>query len=329
MESFALYCLIPALWAEKVSVRPSRGTANIVNTLVSIFDEAAAGKISVETKDQTAFVEACAAEPAVVLFTGRRTNAETVCRQLSREHLFMFFGKGYNPAVITEGANIRLAARDIVRARLFNGGQDCLAPDIVLVHASICDQFLQAVDEELAVYLKNLQGTLPGIHDDAVMLEAISYLLAHGEKINRGGAVDYTRRSLDPATVVFDSLQDLKPVEHFAPIFSIVKYETLDEVMAALLSAEYLENALGVTLYGVPEKQSMRLTADYMVSSDQSLSGSTASYEPFGGYGAESGFTLYGGKRLLGPINITETVTARWASRETPKRAGQLEDLHE
>lgn len=329
LESFALYCLIPSLWARKVSVRPSKGTANIVNTLVSIFDEATGGKVSVETTDQAEFVQQCAAEPAVVLFTGRRENAESVCRRLSRQHLFMFFGKGYNPAVITEHANIRVAAREVVRARMFNGGQDCLAPDIVFVHSSICDRFDQAVDDELAAYLDHAKGRLPGIHKESVLLEAISYLLEHGKRITRGGAVNYIHRTFDPAVVVFDHPHLVKPVEHFAPILTITKYGSLNEVMDVLLSSEYLENALGVTLYGVQEDQASRLSANYMVSSDQSLGSSTASYAPFGGYGAESGFTVHGGKRILGPMNVTEVVAERWVLRETVRTAGQLEDLHE
>ncbi|MBT2536268.1 aldehyde dehydrogenase family protein [Arthrobacter sp. ISL-69] len=329
LESFALYCLIPALWASKVSVRPSRGTANIVNTLVSIFDNATDGKVSVETTDQALFVQKCAAEPAVVLFTGRRSNAELVGKRLSRQHLFMFFGKGYNPTVVTADANVRQAARETVRARLFNGGQDCLAPDIVFVESSISQEFNKALQDELAAFLNQVQGALPALREDSVMLGAISYLLEHGDNITLGGAVNYAARTIEPAIVFFDGIHGIKPVEHFSPIFTVGRYETFDEVMTALLSPPYLENALGVTLYGVEDKHASRLAASYMVSSDQSLGSSSASYEAFGGYGPESGYTVYDGKRVLGPINITEAVANYWISREPLRAAGQLEDLHE
>lgn len=57
---------------------------------------------------------------------------------------------GKSPAIITSDADLNWAAKAIAWGKFLNGGQTCVAPDYVLVSASIRDQFVQKLSEAVA-----------------------------------------------------------------------------------------------------------------------------------------------------------------------------------
>ncbi|NJM96795.1 MAG: aldehyde dehydrogenase [Phormidesmis sp. RL_2_1] len=52
---------------------------------------------------------------------------------------------GKNPCIVTEKADVAVAARRIVWGKCFNAGQTCVAPDYLLVQAKVKDQLLAAI----------------------------------------------------------------------------------------------------------------------------------------------------------------------------------------
>ncbi|MDJ0916400.1 MAG: aldehyde dehydrogenase family protein [Woeseiaceae bacterium] len=52
---------------------------------------------------------------------------------------------GKSPAIIDETANLKTAARNVVWGKFCNNGQTCIAPDYLVVHESIRDEFLNEV----------------------------------------------------------------------------------------------------------------------------------------------------------------------------------------
>ena len=52
---------------------------------------------------------------------------------------------GKSPAIVEKDANIPVAARRIVLGKFLNAGQTCIAPDYVLVHQEIKEQFFTAL----------------------------------------------------------------------------------------------------------------------------------------------------------------------------------------
>ena len=56
---------------------------------------------------------------------------------------------GKSPAVVDEHADVKAAAERITFGKFLNGGQTCVAPDYVLVHASKEQEFLERVRETL------------------------------------------------------------------------------------------------------------------------------------------------------------------------------------
>ena len=54
-----------------------------------------------------------------------------------------------SPTIVTQNANLKVAARRIVFGKLTNGGQTCVAPDYLYVHSSIRDDFVKALKIEI------------------------------------------------------------------------------------------------------------------------------------------------------------------------------------
>src|SRR6185369_6686317 len=52
---------------------------------------------------------------------------------------------GKSPCVVEEDANIKVAARRIGMTKFSNAGQMCVAPDYVLVHETIKDEWVEAL----------------------------------------------------------------------------------------------------------------------------------------------------------------------------------------
>lgn len=305
LESFAIYCLVPSLWATEVRLRPAHGTETIMARVVELLGKAAPCPVTVDTSAQSTFVDSVAAQPSLVLFTGRRSNAESILRRLGDRHVFLFFGRGVNPIVVNRGADLAAVAKDVIISRLFNGGQDCLAPDLVLVHERIADDLVRHVVDAAETYLRTNEGTLAPLVKDETLMGALSYLTANADALVAGGTVDYRRRTFTPAVLTVGESGRVRPVEHFAPIVSLATFGSTSEVMDLLQTPYYLENGFGVSMYAFDEAVARSLAGHYMVALDQSLADAATPYEPFGGHGVESGFVVHRGRRICGPINIT------------------------
>lgn len=63
--------------------------------------------------------------------------------------MFLFSGSGVNPMVITETADVALAAQKAVEAGVYNTGQDFGRSELHLVHQAIVKEFLEELKQSL------------------------------------------------------------------------------------------------------------------------------------------------------------------------------------
>jgi len=52
---------------------------------------------------------------------------------------------GKNPVIVSEKANVKLAAKRILWGKYAAAGQTCIAPDYALVHESVAQDFVEAL----------------------------------------------------------------------------------------------------------------------------------------------------------------------------------------
>ena len=137
---------------------------------------------------------------------------------------------------VDETAKIRLAARRIVFGKYLNCGQTCVAPDFILCHASVKDQFVEAVKEEISrQYGENpLENPDYGrIVNEKHFRRLLS--LIQRDKVVVGGRSDAATCRIEPTVLdKVDWTDGVMQEEIFGPIMPILTYERLEEVIARL-----------------------------------------------------------------------------------------------
>jgi acyl-CoA reductase-like NAD-dependent aldehyde dehydrogenase len=88
-----------------------------------------------------------------ILFTGGTAVAKEVMKSAARflTPLTLELG-GRNAVVVSDKANVELAAKRTAWAKFANAGQICLAPNVVVVHEAVYEQFVAAVNS-VCVYI--------------------------------------------------------------------------------------------------------------------------------------------------------------------------------
>ena len=67
---------------------------------------------------------------------------------------------GKSPVIVSDKANIKLAAKRITWGKFFNAGQTCMCTDYALVHEGVLDEFLEA--------MKKVRLQAPLVHENVM-----------------------------------------------------------------------------------------------------------------------------------------------------------------
>ncbi len=109
-----------------------------------------------------------------------------------------------NPVFVAADANIDLAAKRTVWGRMMNAGQQCIAPDYVLIEASVEAAFL----ERCRHWVREFYGPDPKANHtvgrivNAKHFERLQTVLAtHGGTVVAGGDVDASARYIAPSVI--------------------------------------------------------------------------------------------------------------------------------
>ena len=139
---------------------------------------------------------------------------------------------GKNPCVIDNTIKVSLVAKRIVWGKFLNAGQTCVAPDYILIHSAIKDQFLTALAEELEkAYGKNMVDSpdLARIINDK-NFDRLTDML-EGEAVVIGGQIDKEQRYIAPTVIDNPSLDSaVMKDEIFGPILPVIPYQTQQDI---------------------------------------------------------------------------------------------------
>ncbi len=312
LYSYVLYLAVPCLYADQVVFRPSSQVRDTVAALHEFLSPHHGLPITITLDSQRDFVAGPVMDADVVVFTGTYQNAETIRRELAPEQLMTFMGSGINPVIVAPGADLELACEDIATIRLFNSGQDCLAPDIIWVHADLIDEFLTRMRTILSE-LRYGPNDCPlsdysSLSYDSALTAGVTYLMRHREAIHFGGEIDLAGRRLSPTIVVWPSHREARIAEFFAPIFNVCSYT--DEACAAdvLGSGVYAERALGATVYGMAPRIEAALRRKHTVTVNETLLTIDDGNAPFGGNGPMANYVARGRTLHHEPVLISKAI---------------------
>lgn len=326
LYAYVLYLLVPALYSDRVVFRPS---SHIRDACVALHEHLApihGLDLELSPLTQRDFLTGPAGDSAVVVFTGTYANAETVRAALRPEQLMLFFGQGINPVIVGAAADLDHAAADVVAIRMINNGQDCFGPDVVLVHDSIADAFLDRLHRRLGAlrygpYIDPEADYGPLLYD-AALGTAVSHLHRAADAIVHGGSVHLRERHLEPTVLRRPLPAKLTCDELFAPIFNVVTYPDDDALHRALRSPYFEERAMGAMVYGVRPATVELLLERHHVCENTTLLAADDGNRPFGGRGIRANYVAVGGSRRAEPLLVSKAVAdhlggrvdARWES---------------
>lgn len=156
---------------------------------------------------------------------------------------------GKSPTIIDESANLKLAAKQVALGKMINAGQTCIAPDYVLAHASVAEQFASELKKEVERVLsleENHYAKL--IHNKH--FEQQEKWLADTE-ILWGGKRDKDKRFFEPTLVKPKENSSLMKEEIFGPILPLFTFQSLEEARRIIL-----ENPHPLALYLFTKRKS-------------------------------------------------------------------------
>lgn len=171
-----------------------------------------------------------------IFFTGSVAVGKIVMRAASERltPITLELG-GKSPVIVDQTANLDVAAKRITWGKFSNNGQTCVAPDYVVVHETVYEQFVKKVKETIRTfYGKNPQKSddygriINGKHLDRLH----QLLKLEKDNITFGGNVDPEDRYIEPTiieNVTWDS--PIMEDEIFGPILPIMSYNSLHQII--------------------------------------------------------------------------------------------------
>ncbi|KYG65346.1 succinate-semialdehyde dehydrogenase [Bdellovibrio bacteriovorus] len=239
-----------------------------------------------------------------VTFTGSSNGGRSVATEAAKNLKKIVLELGGSDAyLVLEDADVEMAAKTCVKARLVNCGQSCVAGKRFIVHEKIAKDFIQHFVNEMKA---SEIAPLASKKFQKTIIEQVEKLKSWGGKVVLGGTAPQGEGAYYPATVIVfeNNHPELHAEEVFGPVASIIIAKSTQEALDFANSSPY---GLGGGIFTSDLKKGKELVekelqAGFVVVNDYVKSDPRI---PFGGV-KESG---YG--RELGHFGILEFVNIK------------------
>ena len=144
---------------------------------------------------------------------------------------------GKSPCIVDKSANLKHAARRIAWGKSLNAGQTCVAPDYILVHASVHDELVALIKKEWQSFYGDDPAHSPDygriVNDQH--FERLLKILASGVGTIHGGRSDQTSRYLEPTMITGVTIEHLAMKDEiFGPILPVLTWNSEAEIMKVI-----------------------------------------------------------------------------------------------
>ena len=258
----------------------------------------------------------------MVFFTGSQNVGKEVLRACSK-HLtpaVLELG-GKSPCIIDSSAKIQLAAKRIVFGKYLNCGQTCVAPDYILCHKDVKDEFIK----EVKIQIREQFGENPIENPDYGRIinekhfDRINSLIDRS-KVVCGGRADRGTLKLEPTVMDNVSLSDkVMGEEIFGPVMPVIPYEKFEDVLGILKDVQkplalYIFSENKANINNILDRISFGggCVNDVIIHLATSEMG-------FGGVG-ESGMGAYHGKTGFEAFSHTKSIVDKKTFMDLPMR---------
>jgi len=295
-------------------------TAEVVRELINeTFDERF---ISVFTGGRAVIQELLNERFDHICFTGGTYLGKIVMEKASR-HLTpvtLELG-GKSPCIVDEDADIDVAARRITFGKFLNSGQTCIAPDYLFAHSKIKKQLLERIKHYITVSFGPDPKQSPDygriINDE--QFERLTDLIKKGNVV-AGGIIDPEERYIAPT--ILDNVEADDPVmmeEIFGPIFPVMEYNDLDEVISFVNGREKPLAMYFFSSSREKQKKILSRTSSGGGCINDTIVHLTNARMPFGGVGY-SGMGSYHGKFSFNTFSHHRSIISKSTLLDMPLR---------
>ena len=228
---------------------------------------------------------------------------------------------GKSPCIVEDDADLDIAARRITFGKFLNSSQTCIAPDYLLVNAKVKKRLIEKMKRSIT----RLYGPDPRRSPDYGRIinkeqyGRLKKLLKTGEIIY-GGDTDDAERYIAPT--FFDNVMPDDPImseEIFGPIFPILEYDDLDEMIQFLNGREKPLAFYLFTSSRSKERKILSMTTSGGGCVNDTMLHLTNHRLPFGGVG-NSGMGSYHGKRSFDTFSHHRSILAKTTLFDIPLR---------
>ena len=273
-----------------------------------------------------------------VFFTGSQAVGKEVLRHTAETltPAVLELG-GKSPCIVDESAKIKLAAKRIVFGKYLNCGQTCVAPDYILCHKNIKDEFIKEVIAQIKKQYgenplgnstdnsaDNSGGNLSKNSDYGKIINVKHFDRLLGlidkEKTVYGG--NFNRETLQITPTVMDNVtwdDAVMQEEIFGPIMPILTFDNFDEIYPLLAGRA---KPLALYLF-TKNKQQIREVNDRFSYGGGCINDTiihlATSEMGFGGVG-ESGMGSYHGKAGFDAFSHTKSIVDKKTWMDLPMR---------
>ncbi len=155
---------------------------------------------------------------------------------------------GKSPCIVMPDANLSMAAKRIAWGKFLNAGQTCIAPDYLLVHSNIKEEFLQKLIKQIETF----------IGPDPLKSEAYVRIinernfnrlnaLIDSSKVYYGGKTIAAERFIEPTILTGISWDDpIMQDEIFGPLLPVIEFE---DIHATIEKLQTLPRPLALYLF--------------------------------------------------------------------------------
>lgn len=295
--------LIPLVWSlaagNCIIVKPSEyavSTANIINDIIE--NNFSKEYIAVVQGNQEESEKLLLERFDYIFFTGSTNVGRIVMKSASNylTPITLELG-GKSPCIILKDADIDLTAKRLTWGKLINAGQTCVAPDYVLVHEDRKNELIEKIKNYINKYFGDNpcnNEQFPKIINERHFKRIVS--LIDTDKVVYGGGYNSKTLKIEPTIVDNANWDDnIMKEEIFGPIFPILTYKDLDEVIQEIIQRP---NPLAVYIFTKNkylEDKILEMIPSGGCCINDTITHIATNYLPFGGVG-ESGMGSYHGK---------------------------------
>lgn len=202
---------------------------------------------------------------------------------------------GKSPVIVTNSANLEIAAKRIVWGKFLNGGQTCVAPDYLLVEESVKPKLMELLKQKLEAFnyedgAKHYVSIVNKRNFDRV-LGLIDPL-----KVFYGGA--YNEKTLYIQPTILDNVAWSDVVmqeEIFGPVLPVLSFTDFDAILGEITKREKPLAAYLFTKNGQQKKKFLKTISFGGGCINDTVMHLTGDSLPFGGVG-NSGIGNYHGE---------------------------------